>query len=71
MKKMKKKREREIKEYIKTRIKKFKDDVTKIAIEKDYPYIEAILQRAITRMKENAKARTADVRENEYTFMNP
>ncbi|MGZ4054401.1 MAG: hypothetical protein ACXVDZ_16990 [Bacteroidia bacterium] len=50
------------------KIKKFKKEALSIAMEFDYPYIEAFLQSTIIRMKHNAKWAMADIKKDEMIF---
>jgi hypothetical protein len=66
---MTKKKEKEIKIYINSRIKKFKEDVITIAIENEHPYIGEILEKAIIKLKECIKDKSATVKIEERIFL--
>ena len=67
---MNEEKKKAIKKHFDKQIRNFKKEALKLAIEKDYPYIENILRRALRHMERNAEDRGADIRCSEYFFMN-
>jgi hypothetical protein len=63
-------KEKAIKKHFDKKIKEFKQKALKIALENNHPYIEAILKMAIYTLQDDIKAKAADIREDEYIFLN-
>lgn len=62
-------REKEIKKYFNKRIKEFKKEILKLAIEHDHPFIDAYLKGVIINMEQDIGWNRADMRECERQFI--
>lgn len=59
-------KEKSFKDHINRETRKFKRQMIKLAIENDYPYVTAILESALNKMKKNIELGRCDCRFNEY-----
>lgn len=62
-------REKAIKKYFDKRIKDFKKEMFKLAIEHDHPFIDAYLNSIIIKMEQDISWNRADIRECEKQFI--
>lgn len=62
-------REKAIKKYIDKRIKDFKKEILKLALEHDHPFIDAYLKGVIIDMEQDITWNRADMRECERQFI--
>lgn len=62
-------REKAIRKYFDKRIKVFKKEILKLAIEHDHPFIDAYLKGVIIDMEQDIGWNRADMRECERQFI--
>lgn len=59
-------KQKTFKNHINKQIRKFRRDLIKLAIENDHPYVMAILEATLNKMRKNIEEGRVDVRPDEY-----
>lgn len=61
-------KEKAIRKHFDRQLRDFKKQALILALENDYPYIEALLSIALMNIEQNIKRGAADIRESEIQF---